>query len=215
MARRVGALWILAAAMVASCAQGSSIVGLGSGAASSTTGTGLGGAGVSSSTGSGGEATTSSTTSSSAGSGGSLTTAGSGGSLTTAGSGGAAGAGGVGGAGGSVTTPDAGSTGFGPCVTQMEIDDQGDTSVIGFCNNLFAGFACAFSCPDDAVNPGDLVCDPNCTCALLPPLCVSVSDAGSDAAPDMDAGSDAAPVTDASFDGPSVADAAVAVDAGP
>jgi hypothetical protein len=130
------------------------------------------------------------------GSGGKAASGGTGG---TSGSGASSGFGGVGGVGGGsgsggldgsagVDAGDSGSSnGFGPCVTQQEIDAQSTGALfMGFCPNPFGVFACAFVCPDDAVMPGDLVCSPICLCAPLPPLC------GSDAGVDGDAADDAA-----------------------
>jgi len=136
----------------------------------------------------------------SGGSGGSSGFGASGGSSgfgASGGSGGLGASGGSGGAGGNDAGPtdagsdaDAGSaSGFGPCVTQAEIDAQGAPFTLGFC--VGAIFGCAFACPNDAVKPGDMVCSPKCICAPLPPIC---SDAGSDAG---DAAGDAAEAGDA------------------
>jgi hypothetical protein len=66
--------------------------------------------------------------------------------------------------------------GFGSCVTQAQVDAQSTQLFeVGFC--VGNPFAC-LACPNDAVNPGDLVCGPNCVCAPLPSICGS--DAGTD-----------------------------------
>jgi hypothetical protein len=112
----------------------------------------------------------------------------------TGGFGGTGGLGGTGGFDGSVEAGDGAlPTGFGPCVTQAEIDNQSGPFMIGFCNNPFL----CFLCPDDAVNPGDIVCSPGCQCVPLPPIC---SDAGVDASDDAEDGSDAGTPADASLD---------------
>jgi hypothetical protein len=81
-------------------------------------------------------------------------------------------------------------------VTEQDIASQGSgTKLIGFCPNFFAPFLCG-GCLDDAVNPGDPVCSPNCVCTPLPPICGS--DAGSDVIDEGDASPDAS--ADASLD---------------
>jgi len=141
------------------------------------------------------------------GSGGSSATGGSSGFGGGSGSGGLGGSGGSGGVGGS----DAGdasdapldgndsATGFGPCVTQAEIDSQGGGFMVGFCPNPFA----CFGCLNDAVNPGDIVCSPKCICTPLPPLCVDGGDGGDDGG-DGEAGdaADAGDAVEASDSGP-------------
>ncbi|MFT3775126.1 MAG: hypothetical protein QM820_58005 [Minicystis sp.] len=53
-------------------------------------------------------------------------------------------------------------------MTQAEVDAQSSQPFeVGFCFNPFA----CFLCPDNAVNPGDVVCSPSCVCAPLPPIC--------------------------------------------
>jgi hypothetical protein len=133
------------------------------------------------------------------GSGGLGASGGAGGSSGSGASGGDGGTGASGGTGGTSgddagtdadvdASSDASTTGFGPCVTQAEIDSQSTQPFqIGFCVSPFAGFAC-FNCIDDAVKPGDIVCSPKCTCVPLPPICGT--DAGSDADGDADDGSD-------------------------
>ena len=125
------------------------------------------------------------------------------------GTGGFGASGGTGGFGGSDagTDGDAGTdasaTGFGPCVTQSDIDNQSTQPFqIGFCSNPFAGFLC-ISCSNDAVNPGDVVCSPGCLCVPLPPICGS--DAGLDG--DADDADDASDSSDAPADAAGDADA--------
>jgi hypothetical protein len=128
------------------------------------------------------------------GSGGSGASGGFGGSGGTGGAfggGGLGGSGGFGGFGGSDAAVEA-AQGFGPCVTEAEVASQSSQPFqVGFCFNPFA----CFGCLDDAVNPGDIVCGPNCLCAPLPPLC---TDAGTDA--DVDAETDADAASDAPSD---------------
>jgi hypothetical protein len=90
-------------------------------------------------------------------------------------------------------------------VTQQDVANQSTQPFqVGFCFNPFA----CFGCPNDAVNPGDIVCAPACVCAPLPPICGSDAgtDAPDDAAPDApdDSGLDAS-VPDASSDGGPIA----------
>ena len=115
---------------------------------------------------------------------------GSGGTSFTGGTGGFGGTGGKGGTGGASDgglDGDSGIPGFGPCVTQAEIDSQGSAPLqIGFCIHFFSPFLCG-QCMDDAVNPGDMVCGPDCLCKPLPPIC-GTEDAGADV---IDEGSEA------------------------
>ncbi len=187
--RRLIAVATLVAMWIGGCATTEEDVGGGTGGTGA--GAGLGGSGNYTFGGSGGVGGSSAT----GGTGGSSASGGSGG---TAASGGSGGFGGTGGSGGSVgdaaADVEAGSIdGFGPCVTQAEIDSQSSQPFqIGFCFNAFACFLCS----SDAVNPGDIVCSPNCLCVPLPPLCTE--DGGTDASSDAgDASADADADTDA------------------
>lgn len=186
MKRRIGALWIATLYAAVSCARGSNLEGVGGSATSTggaTAGAGAPAAGSggsptgSVSSGVGGSPATTASSTSAVGASSSATTAVSSSSSATTAVGSSSSS--ASSSGGSLDAGlDAaadGGTGFGPCVTQQDIDGQSTQPFeIGFCHNPFA----CILCPNNAVNPGDIVCSPNCLCAPLPPRCGS--DAGAD-----------------------------------
>jgi hypothetical protein len=169
--RCIGAVWLATVIVAVSCAQGSDFNAANGGAdavGGSVTGPAGGSSGMGGASGSSTSGSTSSSTSTSTGSTSTSTGSTSTSTSTSTGS-----------TSSSSSTSSSGGTGFGPCVTQAEIDGQGTgAQVIGFCTNGFAAFGCAIACPNNAVNPGDPVCGPLCTCTTLPPRCGT--DAGTD-----------------------------------
>jgi hypothetical protein len=185
----------VAAVVITSCAQGTELTGLGGGtgtvgqsgsaSSSATSATGIGGVGgmttgPNSSSGGGSPVTTASSSSTSSFGGSPITSSSSSSGFTTSSSSSSTTAASSSSSVAS-STSSSGGTGFGPCITQAEFDNQNGPFMIDFCANPFAGLACALAnCANAGVNPGDIVCSPNCVCAPMPPICGTTLDAGVD-----------------------------------